>query len=240
MKRRNEEITFKDILGIFIPKIWIIIAVSALLAIAFGVRANYTVQDTYTAQTVFRVKSTSSAALSEQGFAAIDKVLANFEYKMRGDDFFVPVVSDINEYHPDKYTWVTSSYISSVVRYSPIGDGILVISVTTPDSRLSYAISSSLLNFIPKNLADENPGLFDIAVYDPPNEKLSVNPKPVTKNAVIGFVIGAVVSAAAVWIYSALDVVVRNKKKIEDYFEIPVIAVIPVKKSEKAGESQNV
>jgi len=86
MKKRNEEITFGDILGIFIPKIWIIIAVSALLAIAFGVRANYTVQDTYTAQTVFRVKSTSSAALSEQGFAAIDKVLANFEYKMRGDE----------------------------------------------------------------------------------------------------------------------------------------------------------
>ena len=48
------------------------------------------------------------------------------------------------------------------------------------------------------------------------------------------------ISAAAVWVFSALDVVVRNKKKIEDYFEIPVIAVIPMKKSKEAEESQDV
>ena len=77
-------------------------------------------------------------------------------------------------------------------------------------------------------------------VSDYPDENPHVNGKPITKKAVIGFAIGAVISAAAVWVFSALDVVVRNKKKIEDYFEIPVIAVIPMKKSKEAEESQDV
>lgn len=240
MKKKNEEVTFADILGIFIPKIWIIAIVSVLFAVIMGAHTSLTVKDTYTTQTVFRVKSTSNASLSEQTFVGVDIELKNFEYKLRADDFFVQVVADLNEYYPGEYSWISSAYISSVVRYAPLGDGMLLISVTSQDALLSYRISQSLLSVIPKSLIEDNQGKFEIMVSDYPDENPGVNAKPVTKKAVIGFAIGAVLSAAAVWVCSALDVVVRNKKKIEDYFEIPVIAVIPVKKSGEAGESQNV
>ena len=236
MKKRNEEVTFGDILGIFIPKVWIIAIVSVLFAVIMGAHTSLTVKDTYTTQTVFRVRSTSNASLSEQTFIGVDIELKNFEYKLRANDFFIQVVADLNEHHPDEYSWISSAYISSVVRYTLLGDGMLLISVTTQDPILSYSISQSLLSVIPRGLIEDNQGKFEITISIPPDENPGVNAKPITKKAVIGFAIGGVLSAAGVWVCSALDVVVRNKKKIEDYFDIPVIAVIPAKKSVREAE----
>ena len=227
MKKRNEELTFKDILDVFVPKIWIIAIVAVVLAAVMGAYSAIFVKDTYTTKTIFGVKS-SSQAPNDGNVIYIDHVIKTTSYRLLDDDFFAPVVKDLNANYPGEYDWVSSAYVSRTVRYTPLDSGILQVSVTTPDSRLSYAISQSLETLIPTQINEENPGLFDIAVYDKPDRTPAANPKGTVKNAIIGFAIGAVISAIAVWTYSAFDMVVRNKKKIEDYFDIPVIAVIPV------------
>lgn len=227
MKKRNEEVTFKDILDVFIPKIWIIAIVAVVFAIIFGAYSAIVTKDTYTTKTIFGVKPSSKAPTTND-IIYVDSVIQRVEYRLLDDDFFVQTVKDVNEIYEGEYEWISSAYISSVVRYMPLGNGVLQISVTTSDKRLSYAISQSLETLIPTQINEENPGLFDIAVYDKPDRTPAANPKGTSKNAVIGFALGGVISAIAVWIYSAFDITIRDKKKIEEYFDIPVIAVIPV------------
>ena len=226
MKKRNEEVTFRDILDVFIPKIWIIAIVAVVFAAIFGTYSTVFVKDTYTTKTIFGVKPSSKAPTTND-IIYVDSVLQRVEYRLLDDDFFVQTVKDVNENYDGEYQWLSSAYISGVVRYAPLGNGVLQISVTTADPRLSYAISQSLETLIPTQINEENPGLFDIAVYDKPDRTPAANPKGTAKNVIIGFAIGGFMSAVAIWVYSAFDIVIRSKKKIEDYFDIPVIAVIP-------------
>ena len=53
------------------------------------------------------------------------------------------------------------------------------------------------------------------------------NSKNTTRNAVIAFVVGAILSAAAIWVYSANDNIIRNAKRIENSLDIPVLGIIP-------------
>ena len=48
MKKKNEEVTFGDILGIFIPKIWIIVLVAVLCASMLAFYSTAIVDDSYT------------------------------------------------------------------------------------------------------------------------------------------------------------------------------------------------
>ena len=98
-----------------------------------------------------------------------------------------------------------------------------------------------MINLIPDQIIEENPANLTPEIFDKPDEPPTANPKGTVKNAIIGFCIGGVLSAASIWIYSALDIVIRNKKKIEEYFEIPVIGVIPIDKIASETEaSENV
>jgi capsular polysaccharide biosynthesis protein len=108
-----------------------------------------------------------------------------------------------------------------------LGNGMLRVSVLTSNPQLSYAISQALENYIPTEFYNYRPGVFTVITYD--NAELPTSPlsNNSVRNAIIGFVAGAVISAIAVWLYSAFDTVIRDKKKIEDYFDVSVIGVIP-------------
>ena len=53
------------------------------------------------------------------------------------------------------------------------------------------------------------------------------NDKNLARNTVIGFLVGVVISMVAIYLYSILDVVVRDKKRLEDNLDVPVLGVIP-------------
>ena len=46
-------------------------------------------------------------------------------------------------------------------------------------------------------------------------------------NTAIGVVIGAVITMTFVFVMNMFDVVIHDKKKIEDTFDIPILGVIP-------------
>ena len=49
MKKKNEELTFKDIISVFIPKIWLILIVAIVFGAVMGVYSVVFKGDTYTA-----------------------------------------------------------------------------------------------------------------------------------------------------------------------------------------------
>ena len=52
----------------------------------------------------------------------------------------------------------------------------------------------------------------------------------------LGVIVGTVVAMAVVFITNVLDVTVRNRKKLEDTFDYPVLGVIPRYDVDLSGE----
>ena len=230
MKKKNEEITFKDILDIFIPKIWIIVLVSLLVASAFALHSIFVVEDAYTSYSILSVRK-KTEALNINDIALADVMIENVEYRIGNDDFLNKILLDVKENYAN-YDWLTLSQIKSSIVYSPLGNGILKLSVTTGNPQLSFVIAQALENQIPEEFDDLLPSTFEVFPYTPSFFRDVPNSKGTVKNALLGFVAGAAVSVIAVWLYSIFDVTVKTKKKIEDNFDFPVLGVIPCAETE--------
>ena len=66
-----------------------------------------------------------------------------------------------------------------------------------------------------------------IKIINSPKKALTANSKGVFRNAIIGGFAGALVTMLAVFVVSRLDVIIRNKEKIEQSFDIPILGLIP-------------
>ena len=90
-------------------------------------------------------------------------------------------------------------------------------------------VAGSLLSDMFKDMG------YAIAVdeIDTPQPAAAPDGKNVTRNAIIGFIIGIALSAVIVFVVSKFDVVVRSKEKLESNFDFPILGVIPRPESNK-------
>ena len=127
MKKKNEEITFKDLLDIFIPKIWIIALVAVLLASAFAIYSSVLVEDTYTSYSILDInKDTEALQIADIGLSEI--IIEKIEYRINNKDFLNKILLYINQSYQG-YEGLTISQIAGSIKYTPLGNGILKLSV---------------------------------------------------------------------------------------------------------------
>ncbi len=228
MKKKNDEITFKDILGIFIPKMWLIL----LVAIVFSaIMAIYSINKpkTYTSYSVSSIVK-DSETVNTQDFATSDTIIANISYRVKSNEFLVDAKNRIVQTYKDEYGEdlnLTVDHLRAYVTYTPLSNGMYNISATTQDVRLSLAIINAFDDIIPSEILKLGYSAYIKIPYIEPEKAANPNSKGTTKNAAIGFVAGGIISAVCVWIYAALDVSVRDRKKLEECFDIPVLGTIP-------------
>ena len=70
-----------------------------------------------------------------------------------------------------------------------------------------------------------------------PEMPTRANGRGTVRNALIGGIAGLVLALLGIWLFSVIDTTVRDKKKIEDNFDIPVLGVIPLQKPEEAQQN---
>ncbi len=228
MKKNNEEITFKDILSVFIPKIWIILLVAVLCASLFAVYSSVVVDDTYSTYSIMNIrKDTEALQLTDMYLA--ESIIDDISYRIQSSDFLNSVLSHVNSQY--NFENLTVSQIKSSIRYTPLGNGVLKLSVTTGNPQLTFAIALALENEVPDLFYSYLPNALKVEPYSAAYFPEIPDSKGVLTKGLIGFLGGAVASAIVIWIYSAFDVVIKCKKKIEDNFDIPVIGVIPAEKN---------
>ena len=72
-----------------------------------------------------------------------------------------------------------------------------------------------------------------VEVVDPPSTPSAPNGKNEVRNALIAFLIGFVLTTGVILIIAFADVIVRDKKKLEDHFDLPILGIIPFHDIEK-------
>lgn len=240
MKKQNEEITIKELLNIFLPKIWIIALVAIVFAALLGGYSMFIKDDTYTSTASFIMvkiptqynENTGSTAvttgLSASEIDAMQSMIAMSEQVMETNEYLSTVKEKLVERDP-RYANISVSALKEMLSIKVVGEATCFdLSAMSTDPQLSYDISDIVYHTFPAVIED----VFDsysitIKIIDPPLKASSANGKGVFKNAVIGGFAGAVLSALLVFVISKLDVVVRSKEKIEQSFDIPIIGMIP-------------
>ncbi|MBE6644445.1 MAG: hypothetical protein E7612_03590 [Ruminococcaceae bacterium] len=230
MINKKEEITFRDILDVFIPKIWIIVLVALLVASILAVYTTVFVEDSYTSYSVMSIRK-DTEALQLTDITLAEHIIENISHRIQTREFLNKILLYVNQSYQG-YEWLTISQISNSIRYSSLGGGILKLSVTTDNPQLSYAIAQALENEVPNEFYTYLPNALKVEPYSYAFIP-SANSKGTVKNALIGFFAGAFVSAIAVWVYSVLDKTIKSTKSLENNFNLTILGVIPSAKASK-------
>ncbi len=262
MIKRKKEKTVKDILNIFLPKIWVLLVVGAIFASAMGVYTAFLKKDTYTTTTevMVSVDTTSGGSNNSQTNQFAQQVVKSYEKVIFGLDFLEEicgvfqdeaklklcfdndverqtVISEINKLYGENGISV-SSLKSMISVKTDANTPTFVLKVTSGNRIVAWAVSQVLVHDIKLGALDRyvNSNLVS-AVYSSPEdnyETIRPNGKNTIRNSAIAFAIGFMVAAAAVWVHSMFDIVIRDVAKIEDNIDVPILGVIP--RHEISGE----
>ena len=234
MKRNKEELTIKDILDVFAPKLWLILVVAIALSAVFGLYSALFVKDTYTSTSTMYVYRTSSTTTSADLLAAEDMVEV-YRVILMSDDLLNKIVNKVHSEYKD-YD-VSVGFLRSSISFASLGRGMFNISVTTIDADLSLVLSRYVHDLATAEMLSI-PNALMIETIQEPKIPTGPNDKNGVVKSAIGFLAGAIVTMIVIWIFHALDVVIHDKKRIEDNFDIPVLGVIPIQAVEESVEGE--
>ena len=131
------------------------------------------------------------------------------------------------EYEAKGWNKLTSGSIRGYISSSTKQD-ILTISVTTGNPYLSRGIADSIAKvFEESDFLAYPKDVVSVKTIQEPKIPTSANSRKLVLNTFIGLAVGAVLSMAAVFVINMYDVVIHDKKKLEDNFDMPILGVIP-------------
>ena len=233
MNKQTEEITIKELIDIFLPKIWLLAIVAIIFAAAAGVY-SLAQPNTYTSQAKYVINKTNlndsnlSTGLNTSEVDAIGVMINNLEELIATTDFANKVIDKIKEDN----LWqgeLNVKQIINMIQINRVSDDTTCyyLSVTSEDPQLSKAVADVAGDISVSEYEVTHKYAIFISRIDHAETPASRDSKHVVRNAFIGGVIGGVLAMLVVFVVAKLDVVVRSKEKLEQAYDIPVIGSIP-------------
>lgn len=237
MSTKKDVLSAKKLLGIFLPKLWLIVAVAVICGLVFGVY-SYTREDVYSSTGKYMVRKvpyenddSGTTGLNQNEIIAMQGMIANAKEIINTGNFCEEVSDRVSR---QTKVNVSADRLMSSMSVSLCNDETTCyyFKVTSTNKQLAADIArvaGSLLSDMFKDMG------YAIAVdeIDSPQPADAPDGKNVTRNAIIGALIGAFLSAMIIFIISKFDVVIRSKEKLEGAFDYPILGVIPRPESNK-------
>ena len=223
MKKQRQELSLHDLVAIFLPKLWIIVIVALVFSFATMIYSAFFKAETYTASTEMYVYK-NEQAVTGSDIAVAQAMLPNYKRALFGNEFLGIVSLQLLD---DGYN-ISASSLKGMLSFStPTDTKYFIISVTTGSPELSYKIAQLIEEKAPEFIRDRQRDALYITPGDSPKYTETPNSKNTFRNSLVAFFIGAVLSVAIIWLISVFDFLIRDKKKLEANFEVPVLGVIP-------------
>lgn len=229
MKKTNGEITIKELIDLFLPKLWIVAIVGVIFAGAFGIFTAMKA-DTYTSVSTFMMvkvpqsnSESTNTGLNTGEIEAMQSMIQSSQYILESKSFCMSVREQLAGYDD-----VTPEQIKSMLSVSLIDDSTcFYIATVSSDPELSKDIADIVHKLLPADIKERLPYAIEISTLDYPEIAASADSKNVMRNAVIGFALGFLISMLAVFLFAKFDVIIRSREKIEENFDFPILGVIP-------------
>lgn len=218
------EITIKNLLDWVMRGIVLILVTAILFGCAAFVYTKYFVTPTYEANVKFY--ASSSAENKNQLLAEYYRSVApQYVEFLNVTEFYEMVSKKLEE---ETGQLLTPKQISSHIRFSSIiaETSSFFTVVKSSDPNLTYQIAKAVAELAPKRISNfENVGALEVLSY--PQIPVAPSGPSVSRNVLLGVLIGLVLSAAFVIIKEFSDNRIRTAEEIGEFFGIPVIGSVP-------------
>ncbi len=225
--RNNEEVEIDllRLLKLLWKKAWIIgIAMILCGAIALGIAAFF-ISPTYESSAQLYVNNANvslggtSFSISTSELTAAKSLLQTYIVILKTR----VTLERVNEVAGLGYTY---AQLRQMVSASSVDNTeIFSVDVTSKDPTEAKRIADTIVDILPDRISEIVAGS-SVRIVDYPVQGVRKGPS-YTRYAVIGLVIGFVLSAAVIIIIDLLDTTVRDEEYLDQRFDIPVLAVIP-------------
>lgn len=237
MNNKKDEITAKKLVEIFLPKLWIVALVSILFAVIFGGYSELFQKDTFTSSGKFMVikvpyddDDSKTTGLNSNEVLAMQSMIANSKEIINTNDFCSTVLSSVKDGDLNMTTGQLMSAMS--VTLCNAETTCYYFNVTTTNNRWSYEIAEVAGELLRQQFIDMGYAI-KIVRIDSPRIASAPDSKNTTRNVVIGFAAGLILSLLCVFFISKFDVVIRSREKLENTFDVPILGVIPKPETNK-------
>ena len=228
MNNKNEEVEVNlfHIFSLLWHKVWIIVLSMILVGAILFSYALFLITPLYKASAQMYVNNSNisiggtSVSISSSELTAAKSLLEVYVIILKTRLTLERVIDELDL----KYTYEELNEMVSA--NSVNGTEIFEISVSSTDPAEAERIVNKIVEILPDRISDVVDGssvrLVDHAVL--PTEKDSPN---CTYYAIIGLLIGAVLSCVVIVLIDVLDNTVRGEEYLSQRYNIPVLAVVP-------------
>lgn len=227
-KAKNDEIEIDllHLLKLLWRKAWIIVIAMVLIAAMLFTYSMLFITPQYTSTAMMYVNNSSlslggaSFTISASELSAAKSLLDVYVIILKTRITLENVIeeADLNYTYEQLNSMVTASSVN--------GTEVFKISVTSSNPEEAELIADTIVHILPDRIADVVDGssvrLVERAVC--PTSKSAPN---CTNYAIIGMIIGLVLSAGMIIIIDLMDTTVRDEDYLNQKYDIPVLAVVP-------------
>ena len=138
MKKHNDEMTLKELFGLFVPKLWLIAIFSVIGAIIVGLGSEFLVKDTYTSKvTMYSYMSAGSTDINDISVA--EQQVKIYGQLFKSKKFLDAVFEELDDESKQKYYALDSKPTITVKQKD--ANSVFDVSVTSTDNKLANAMA---------------------------------------------------------------------------------------------------
>lgn len=233
MNKQNDEFTIRNLIKVFLPKLWIIALVAVVLASAVGVISAIQ-EDTYTSEGKYMMNKLNMEdpdnmiGLNTSEVEAMGIMINSIQEMIDTDNFAKKVIATLSE--SGRWTSpLSTNELREMMTIVRVGNETtcFYLEITSNDKELSFAVAEVAGELLVAEYERINKYAVSIARIDDAALAKQPNSKNIVRNAIIAFLVGAVLSSLVIFIIFKFDVVIRSKDMLEEYIDLPVLGVIP-------------
>ncbi len=243
VKERNfihtmkKEISLGDIIKAMWKKVWLVIILTVVCAvIAYFIAAFFTAPK-YTSTTEVFVRNAKVGSQTTSDMTLSKNLLSPYKKVLLNNNLLNQVADEINALKEDKEFNTgflqkkdySMSQIKSMIKVSLDEDSqVITINVTANNPKEAKAVNLLLEKYFPDEVKRVINTGEAIPLYEPTLPKAPSSPN-ITRNTLIGAILGFVLAAAIIILLFMTDSSVHSETDLTEAFEdIPVLGVIPI------------
>lgn len=221
--KKEIEIDLKQLVMELVKRIWIIVLVTAIAGVGALIISMFFIKPVYTSTTSVYIlsKQSETAAVSYSDLQTASQLTSDYEQLIKSRDVAEKVITEMG------LDTTVAALSSSISVSSPTGTRMLEISVNNGDPQLAQKIAAKTREVAGKQIVDIM-NIDAVNLVDEANLPLTPSSPSVSRNTLLGAVVGFILACAAIILMYVLNDTIRTPEDIDRYLGMSVLGVIPV------------
>lgn len=217
------ELSFLDIVNIFIKRIWVIILCTVVGLLGAMLISVFLIPKAYTSTSQMYVnpnqnKLDQTGTYTELQYA--QKLVNSYLIILQNDVFLTEVAEDSRLSY-------SAGQIKSMLSLASINNTeIFEVSITAPSPQDAYVLVQSIIDLAPDEIIRIRE-LDTVKIVTPAKKPVSPSSPNVVMNTAIGAVLGLFIAAGIVLLIEVLDTRVKSEEDLTEHYALPILGSIP-------------